>query len=45
MQNCDSNIYEGIKTFGAPEYVIVNGSIVFEKEQLFINCHKGKYLQ
>jgi dihydropyrimidinase len=44
-QNCDSNIYEGMKTLGAPEYVIVNGSIVFEKEQLFTNCHKGKYLQ
>jgi len=28
-QHCDSNIYEGIKTMGKAEYVILNGKIMF----------------
>ncbi|MBI9053161.1 MAG: dihydropyrimidinase [Bacteroidales bacterium] len=31
-QNCDLEIYEGIKTIGAPEFVISDGEIVVENE-------------
>jgi len=33
-QNCDSNIYEGISTKGAPEYVIVNGEIAVDNGKM-----------
>ncbi len=42
-QNCDNNIFEGFKTKGAPEHVIINGkivlfsgNIVYERTGLFI---------
>ncbi|NSW46397.1 MAG: dihydropyrimidinase [Bacteroidales bacterium] len=32
-QHCDSNIYEGLKTIGKAEYVILNGKIIHESIQ------------
>ena len=29
-QKCDINIYEGMKTIGAPEHVFVGGEIIFK---------------
>lgn len=44
-QNCDNNIYEGMKTFGAPKYVILNGKIVLENGRLNKNIPLGKMLK
>ncbi|OFX32517.1 MAG: dihydropyrimidinase [Bacteroidetes bacterium GWA2_32_17] len=44
-QNCDSNIYEGFKTKGNAETVILNGKIVLEKNSLSLKSQKGKYLK
>ena len=44
-QNCDSNIYEGINTIGAPEFVIVNGRIVFKNCILNLNEFNGNFLK
>ena len=44
-QNCDLNIYEGIKTKGAPKYVILRGEIVLDENQLLANAEKGKFLK
>ncbi len=44
-QNCDSNIYEGFKTKGNAEIVIINGKIVLEKALISIKTQKGKYLK
>jgi len=35
-------IYEGVKTIGAPEYVISNGEVVVENGRLFSN-QKGRF--
>ncbi|NVO03091.1 MAG: dihydropyrimidinase [Bacteroidetes bacterium] len=45
MQNCDSNIYEGIHTVGSPEYVIVNGEIAFSKGEFSTQVLHGKFLK
>ena len=33
-QNCDINVYEGLKTKGIPEYVIANGEVRIKKGEL-----------
>ena len=33
-QNCDINIYEGMKVMGFPDYVIRNGNVVIENDKL-----------
>ncbi len=45
FQNCDLEIFEGIKTFGAPEYVISCGDIVFEKGSFTEAKNKGRFLK
>ncbi|RLD45417.1 MAG: dihydropyrimidinase [Bacteroidetes bacterium] len=44
-QNCDMNIYEGIKTKGTPEYVILDGKVVLEKNRLSQDIRKGSLLK
>ena len=44
-QKCDSNIYEGFKTVGKAETVILNGKIVLQKNMLSLKSQKGKYLK
>ncbi|HSH51502.1 MAG TPA: dihydropyrimidinase [Bacteroidales bacterium] len=43
-QNCDLEIYEGFKTIGSPEIVIVNGQIVVENQKL-VSTPQGKFLK
>ncbi len=43
-QNCDTNIYEGISTKGAPEFVIVNGEIAIYNGKM-LKKNKGKFLR
>ena len=43
-QNCDTNIYEGIKTKGEPVFVIINGEIAIDNGKL-IKKSKGKFLR
>ena len=43
-QNCDSNIYEGVKTKGAPQYVIRKGEIIIKDGDLISNKSKGQFL-
>jgi len=43
-QNCDSDIYEGFKTKGVAETVILRGEIVVENEN-FISAKAGKFLK
>lgn len=44
-QNCDTNIFEGIKTKGVAEYVIKNGDLVIEDKKLITPIEKGKFLK
>ena len=44
-QNCDNNIYEGIKTRGKAEFVIAGGKIVIENGKLVDNEIRGKFLK
>jgi dihydropyrimidinase len=44
-QNCDNNIYEGIKTRGAAKYVIVGGKIVIEDGIMIDSNLKGRFLK
>ncbi|MBI5219143.1 MAG: dihydropyrimidinase [Bacteroidia bacterium] len=41
---CDTNIYEGIKTKGAPAFVIARGRVVYENGTLNTDGVKGNYL-
>ncbi len=43
-QNSDINIYENIKTVGAPEYVIKNGEIALKGKKIVNKTLKGRYL-
>lgn len=43
-QNCDINIYDGIKTLGLPEYVIMNGGIVIRRGFIHSDISQGKLL-
>jgi dihydropyrimidinase len=43
-QNCDLEIYEGVKTIGAPEVVISNGKIVVKNGALVSNKN-GQFLE
>jgi dihydropyrimidinase len=44
-QRCDYNIYEGFKTIGAPEIVIVAGKIAYASDKIKTEGLKGKYLK
>ncbi len=44
-QNCDCNIYEGFKTRGAAEYVIVGGKLAIENGELINSEKRGKFLK
>jgi len=43
-QNCDSNIYEGVSTKGAPEFVIVNGEVAVANGEM-LKKSKAKFLR
>lgn len=43
-QNCDINIFEGIKTSGSAKYVIVNGQITIKNDKL-IKETNGQFLR
>lgn len=43
-QNCDINIYEGFKTKGAPEYVIVGGKIAMRNGMFRNKILQGNFL-
>jgi len=42
--NCDTSIYEGFKTEGAPYMVIVNGKIAYQNGEFKIEKGAGQYL-
>jgi dihydropyrimidinase len=44
-QNCDINIYEGIKTRGNADYVIAGGKVVIDNCKLTDNKITGKYIK
>ena len=44
-QNCDINIYEGMKTKGSPEIVLKNGTIIIENGEFANKLTKGKRLK
>ena len=44
-QNCDNNIYEGIKTRGQAKYVIAGGKIVIEDGIMIDNDIRGRFLK
>jgi len=44
-QNCDLNIYEGIKTKGAPKHLILKGKIVLKENQLLADAESGEFLK
>ena len=43
-QNCDANLFEGMKTKGTAEYVIKNGVILIEKGKMNEAVSSGKFL-
>jgi dihydropyrimidinase len=44
-QNCDNNIYEGMKIRGAAKYVIAGGKVVIENEILVDPDVRGRFLK
>ncbi len=44
-QNCDSNVYEGFKTQGAPRQVIAGGKVVFSDGNFMLKGVKGRFLK
>lgn len=44
-QNCDLNIYNGLKTFGKPKYILINGNIIINNESQNEKVHKGLLLK
>jgi dihydropyrimidinase len=44
-QNCDINIYEGIKTTGCAEYVIAGGRIIIDRQKFVQPDIKGRFLR
>ena len=44
-QNCDINIFEGIKTRGIAEYVIAGGKLVIENGNMIDSETRGKFLK
>jgi dihydropyrimidinase len=44
-QNCDINIFEGIKTRGHAEYVIAGGKIVIKKGELVDTTIRGQFIK
>ncbi len=44
-QNCDNNIYEGIKTRGYAEYVLARGRIIKDKDEIIYPETKGRFLR
>jgi dihydropyrimidinase len=43
-QNCDINIYEGLRVKGKADYVIAGGNVIIENGQLLHPERTGKYL-
>jgi len=43
-QNCDINIYEGLKIKGAPDYVIVSGAVVIRNGTIQNKGLQGRFL-
>jgi dihydropyrimidinase len=43
-QNCDTNIYEGMRVKGMAEYVIRNGRVVIENGKMIRDIENGNYL-
>ena len=43
-QNCDNNIYEGIKTIGSPRYIIKSGQVVVENGLMIYTPFKGQLI-
>jgi dihydropyrimidinase len=43
-QNCDINIYEGLRVKGNEDYVIAGGNVIIENGQLSDRHRTGKYL-
>ena len=41
---CDSNIFEGFKTKGAPTWVVANGKVQFEEGDLKVERGAGRYI-
>lgn len=44
-QNCDINIYEGVKTVGAPTYVVLGGNVVLKNGELVNKIHHGQFIK
>ena len=44
-QNCDINIYEGVKTVGTPAYVILGGNVVLKNGELENKIHHGQFIK
>lgn len=44
-QKCDSNIYEGCRVTGVPQFVIKGGKIIFENGKYNLKNIQGKYLE
>jgi dihydropyrimidinase len=44
-QNCDINIFEGIRTRGLSEYVFVKGRIVIDKGSMIESKTRGQFLE
>lgn len=44
-QNCDLNIYNGLKTIGKPKYVILNGKFAIKNGSLMPFLQIGKFLK
>ncbi len=45
VQNCDSNIYESIRTFGEAEMVMQRGKILFQNGKFILDNVKGKFIK
>ena len=44
FHRCDSNIFEGFKTMGAPTWVVANGDVQFEEGNLKVERGAGRYI-
>lgn len=44
-QNCDSNVFEGFKTQGAPRHVIAGGKVVYSDGNFLLKDVKSRFLK
>jgi dihydropyrimidinase len=44
-QNCDSNVFEGFKTQGAPRHVIAGGKVVYSNGNFLLKDVKSRFLK